>query len=217
MTLYIIWEVAEAVVVRTIPVGLLETNCYLVGCETSKEGMVIDPAAEPERLLQEIADLGLRVRYVVNTHGHLDHILANDAVRQATGAPLLMHEADARFLKEPDRTIASWIGAPGSFWAPDRLLEDGATVTVGELSFEVLHTPGHTPGGISLYGNGVVFTGDTLFNQGVGRTDLWGGNWRQLQQSIQSRLFTLPDSTIVYPGHGAPTTIGAEKADNPYI
>lgn len=204
-------------IIRTLPVGALETNCYVVGCRETKQGLIIDPAAEAERILAEVENLGLTVVAVVNTHGHIDHILANDVIRKATGAPLYMHAADVEFLRHPDRVFAQWLGAPASFAPPDRTLADGEKVVVGRHSFAVLHTPGHTPGGISLYGEGVVFTGDTLFAQGVGRTDLPGGDWRQLVDSIQTKLFVLPDETVVYPGHGPSTTIGAERADNPYV
>lgn len=159
----------------------------------------------------------MRVRYVVDTHGHLDHVLANDPVCEATGAPLLMHAADAPYLSRPDPMLAGWLRGPSTFRAPDRFLEDGQTLAFGKCVLTVLHTPGHTPGGISLYGEGVVFTGDALFNQGVGRTDLPGGNWQLLVKSITTRLFSLPDETVVYPGHGASTSIGDERSGNPYV
>ncbi len=204
-------------IIRTLPVGDLETNCYLVGCPKTKQGLIIDPGADADRILAVVDDLGLAIVAIVDTHGHLDHILANDIVRRETGAPLLMHAADVGFLANPDKLFARWLGAPARFAPPDRTVADGETIAVGTLSFTVLHTPGHTPGGISLYGHGVVFTGDALFAQGVGRTDLPGGDWRQLLDSIRSRLFTLPDETVVYPGHGPSTTIGEERVGNPYV
>ncbi|MHB1007222.1 MAG: MBL fold metallo-hydrolase [Chloroflexota bacterium] len=203
--------------VHILPVGNLETNCYLVVCEDTLDGLVVDPAAESERILAEVDRIGMRVLYVVNTHGHLDHVLANDPVRDATGAPLLIHSADAAYLSRPDPMLVGWLHGPTAFRAPDRALVDGQALTFGNCTLEVLHTPGHTPGGISLYGEGVVFTGDSLFNQGVGRTDLPGGNWQLLVHSIQTKLFNLPDETIVYPGHGSSTTIGDERTGNPYV
>ena len=203
--------------VHTLPVGNLETNCYIVICEESNEGLVVDPAAEPERILAEVARLGTRVLYVVDTHGHLDHVLANDPVREATGAPLLIHSDDAPYLSRPDPMLARWLKGPDHFRGPDQLVADGQVLSFGSCALTVLHTPGHTPGGISLFGGGIVFTGDALFNQGVGRTDLPGGNWQQLLHSIQSKLLVLPDETVVYPGHGPSTTIGAERTSNPYV
>ncbi len=204
-------------IIRTLPVGALETNCYVVGCPETKQGLIIDPAAEAETILAEVRSLGLGVVAIVDTHGHLDHILANDVVRRETGAPLLLHQADVGFLARPDGLFARWLGAPDQFTPPDRTVGDGEVIPVGTLSFTVLHTPGHTPGGISLYGHGVVFTGDALFAQGVGRTDLPGGDWRQLLASIRTKLFALPDETVVYPGHGPTTTIGDERVGNPYV
>jgi glyoxylase-like metal-dependent hydrolase (beta-lactamase superfamily II) len=204
-------------IVQTLPVGALETNCYFAYCPDTKEAIIVDPAGEPERILAEVQRLALKPLFIVNTHGHIDHVAANDAVRKAVGAPLLIHAGDASYLERPDPTFARWLGAPDRLLPADRNVGDGDTLAFGACLLTVLHTPGHTPGGISLYGEGVVFTGDALFNQGVGRTDLPGGNWRQLQTSIRTRLFTLPDDTIVYPGHGPETTIGSERAENPYV
>lgn len=204
-------------IIHTLPVGALETNCYLVYCPDTQQGVIIDPAGEPERILSEVKRLGLKPVMVVNTHGHIDHVAANDAVRRATGAPLALHAADAPYLERPDPVFARWLGAPQALKPADRYLADGDVLAFGHCTLTVLHTPGHTPGGISLYGGGVVFTGDALFNQGVGRTDLPGGNWQLLVNSIRTRLFALPDETVVYPGHGPETTIGAERAGNPYV
>lgn len=203
--------------IRTLVVGPLSTNCYIVADQDAKEGIVIDPAAEAPRILAEVLRLDLKIRYIIDTHGHMDHILANDEVRRGTGAPLFIHGDDAAFLSRPDPQFARWLGIAVRFEPPDRLLKGGESLDVGALRLSVLTTPGHTPGGISLYGDGVVFTGDALFNQGVGRTDLPGGNWHQLLASIQNVLFALPDDTLVYPGHGPSTTIGAEKTDNPFV
>lgn len=202
---------------KTLVVGPLSNNCYIVADQDTKEGMIIDPAAEGGRILAEVRRLGLHILYIIDTHGHVDHVLANDEVRRATGAPLLIHADDAPILARPDPQFALWLGISPRFEPPDRLLKGGEDLAVGALTFKVLPTPGHTPGGISLQGEGVVFTGDALFNQGVGRTDLVGGNWHQLLASIQNVLFALPDDTVVYPGHGPSTTIGAEKTDNPFL
>jgi hydroxyacylglutathione hydrolase len=205
------------VIVQTLSVGQLATNCYLVICPDMREAMLIDPAAEAERLLDALEKADARLTTIVNTHGHLDHVLANEAVRAATGAALLMHEADVGMLLRPDPVLAGWLGVRPAFSAPDKTLADGEMVRVGRLSFTALHTPGHTPGGLSLYGHGAVFTGDALFRNGVGRTDLPGGNWKQLEQSIVGKLFGLPDETIVYPGHGPISIIVHERTDNPFL
>ncbi|MHB1132638.1 MAG: MBL fold metallo-hydrolase [Chloroflexota bacterium] len=203
--------------ITTLAVGPLATNCYIVADDESRECLIIDPAGEAGRILDELRRLALVVKYVVNTHGHLDHVLANDEVRQATGAPLLIHEADAPFLARPDSQLAGWLGARGSLQPADRLLHGGEKLTLGNEGLEVLATPGHTPGGITLYAAGIAFTGDALFHQGVGRTDLPGGSWRVLQASIEKVLFTLPGETVVYPGHGPSTTIADERSSNPYL
>lgn len=205
-------------ITQTLAVGQLATNCYLVMCQDTNEALLIDPAAEPQKILRAVRDAEARVRYIVNTHGHLDHVLANEQIREATGAELLIHAGDLDMLLRPDPVFAQWLDLVPRTSPPDRTVEDGALLSVGNLEFKVLHTPGHTPGGLSLYSpEGVVFTGDALFHQGVGRTDLPGGNWRQLVESIRSKLFTLPDETVVYPGHGPTTTIGAEKTGNPFL
>ncbi len=178
---------------------------------------MIDPAADAQKILSEIDGLGLKVRSVIDTHGHIDHVTANDAVRKALGVPLLIHPDDEQYLRSPDAMMARWMGSDGKFEPADRYLEDGQKLEFGDCSLQVIHTPGHTPGGVSLYGNGLVFTGDTLFHRGVGRTDLPGGNQLTLERSIRERLFTLPEETIVYPGHGPSTTIGEERTDNPYV
>ncbi len=204
---------------RHLVVGPLACNCYIVGDETTKQGMVIDPGAEGRTILRAVSELGLSIKLIVVTHAHFDHVGAVPAVKEATGAQLAIHEADASMRLGPfARMMASISG--GSFSRsskPERLLRDGDVIEIGGLRFTVLHTPGHSLGGISLYGNGVVFTGDTLFNYGVGRSDFPGCSHRQLIDSIKSKLMSLPDDTIVYPGHGPPTTIGEEKRGNPFL
>ncbi len=204
--------------VRTLVVGMLETNCYLASCEESKEAIVIDPAGDPQVILEAIAAEGLTVRLIVDTHAHFDHTGANGAIRAATSAPIAIHRLDAAALTQPVALFGLSLGAPPSPPA-DRLLDDGEELAVGDLKLRVVATPGHTPGGISLfYGpQPVVFSGDALFRLGIGRTDLPGGNYETLVQSIRTRLFALPDSTVVYPGHGPATTIGFERARNPFL
>ena len=203
-------------IVRKLEVGPFATNCYIVGSESTKEGMIIDPADESRVLLKNVKELGLDIKLIVLTHGHLDHIGALKEVKEATEAEVAIHSDDVNLLQ--DRLLGMLFGVfcptPPP---PDRLLKDGDSLDVGDLHFAVIHTPGHSPGGISLLGHGVVFSGDTLFNYGIGRTDLPGGSYSQLMDSIHSQLLVLPDDTIIYPGHGSDSTIGAERQGNPFL
>jgi hydroxyacylglutathione hydrolase len=205
-------------IIVTLPVGIIQTNCYVAGCEETKEGLIIDPGGNPERILTAVKRHGLTIRYVLNTHAHFDHTDGNRAVVEATGAALAIHPLDRPLLEAGGG--GAWFGM-GTLAGPSPTVElnAGDQLTVGKLCFEVLHTPGHTPGHVCFYerNEGVVFDGDVLFYQGVGRTDLPGGNWPQLMDSIQRVLFALPDGTIVYPGHGPATTIGEEKHLNPWL
>lgn len=203
-------------ILERLVVGSLASNCYIVGSEVTGEGMIIDPGDEAKQILRKIKDLQLDIKFIVLTHGHIDHIGAVQEVSEATGAEICVHPDDAQSLK-------GWRmgGILGSFYRvpppPDRLLNGGDSIDISDLHFLVLHTPGHSPGGICLLGQGVVFTGDTLFNYGIGRTDLPGGSQSQLMNSIHTKLMILPDDTMVYPGHGPETTIGAEHRGNPFL
>jgi glyoxylase-like metal-dependent hydrolase (beta-lactamase superfamily II) len=205
-------------IIATLPVGLIQTNCYIVGCEETKDGAVIDPGGHPERILAEVERHGLTVKYVLNTHAHFDHTDANGALVQATGASLALHPEDRPLLTAAGgATLFGLQADPGP--SPDLDLGDGDELEIGSLCFRVLHTPGHTPGHVCFYeaDEGVLFDGDVLFYRGVGRTDLPGGSWQQLLDSIQRVLFSLPDETVVYSGHGPATTIGEEKRLNPWL
>ncbi len=202
----------------TISVGLIQTNCYVVGCEETKAGAIIDPGGHPERILAEVRRHRLAIRYVLNTHAHFDHTDANRAIVAATGAPLALHAADRPLLEAAGGASLFGLQAdPGP--PPDLELHDGDELEVGRLRLQVLHTPGHTPGHVCFYEakEGVLFGGDLLFHRGVGRTDLPGGSWPQLLDSIRRVLFALPDETVVYAGHGPATTIGEEKRFNPWL
>ncbi|HET6419987.1 MAG TPA: MBL fold metallo-hydrolase [Geobacteraceae bacterium] len=201
----------------SVVVGPLGVNCYIIGCESTREGAVIDPGGDAERIIAAFSGRGLKIVHVLNTHGHFDHIGANRAILEATGADLLIHEADVPFLTLADRAAAAFGVKGENSPPPDGFLQDGITIAVGELELKVIHTPGHTPGGCCFYGNGMVVTGDTLFAESIGRTDLPGGSLEALLGSIHGKLLGLPDDTVVYPGHGPSTTIGREKARNPYL
>jgi hydroxyacylglutathione hydrolase len=203
-------------IIRPLPVGPLQANCYIVGCEQTRQAAVIDPGGDSDRILMELAKETLKVTAIVDTHGHFDHIGANKAMKAATGAPLMIHRQDAPMLAHLSASAANWGLRGENSPEPDRLLEDGDTITFGEITLKVLHTPGHTPGGISLYTPGAVFVGDTLFAGSIGRTDLGGGDFETLITAIRTKLFTLPDETVVYAGHMQKTTIGQEKKYNPF-
>jgi len=203
-------------IVNKVEVGPFASNCYIVGSESKKEGMIIDPGDEAKEILKNVKDSGLDIKLIILTHGHIDHIGAIKEVKEATGAELAIHTDDADALH--DQSFARAFGLSYSPPPPpDRLLKGGDSIDVGDLHFLVLHTPGHSPGGICLLGQGVVFSGDTLFNYGIGRYDLPGGSGSQLMNSIHTKLMLLPDNTIVYPGHGPETTIGTERRSNPFL
>jgi glyoxylase-like metal-dependent hydrolase (beta-lactamase superfamily II) len=200
-----------------IIVGALETNCYLVYCEETLECAVVDPGADPEKIIRRISELGLKPVILINTHGHVDHVGANRDIKEKYDIPLCIHSADSKIL---DNIIASamglFLGAKKSP-KPDRFLGEGEKIPIGHFHLEVLHTPGHSPGSISLLGDGFLLSGDLLFCGGVGRTDLPGGSWNVLEDSIRNRIFRFPDDMVVLPGHGPATSIGQEKMANPFI
>ena len=208
----------EQPIIACITVGDFEENCYLFACPHTKEAVIIDPGDEPERILAQIKELQIIPRYILNTHGHIDHICAIDAVSQVYPVPLAIHPADVPMYT--DERSAAMFGrkAPLVKRKPDILLQEGQRITFGTLSLEVLHTPGHTPGGVCLVcPTYCVFSGDTLFYRSIGRTDLPGGNYEQLVASIRTKLYTLDDDLAVFPGHGEPTTIEEEKHENPFV
>ena len=199
-----------------IVVGRLQTNCYIV--HSKDEAIVIDPGDEGERILNFLNDLRVNPKLIVATHTHFDHVLGVDTVRMKTHAPFAIHKEDLPMLEVMQQRVQQFMG----FKVPpppkvDKFLAQDNTIKVGQETIRVLHTPGHSPGSISLAGNGYVFTGDALFNQSIGRTDLPGGDLDTLVHSIKDRLFKLDDETIVHPGHGPETTIGDEKLANPFV
>jgi glyoxylase-like metal-dependent hydrolase (beta-lactamase superfamily II) len=192
-------------------------NCFILGCEETRQAAVIDPGDEADRILRALAAEALTVTQIINTHGHFDHVSANRKMKDATGAPISIHPLDAPMLTSLSRSAAAWGMSAEDSPAPDNTIEDGDTIPVGNLSVKVLHTPGHTPGGVSLLVGDAVFVGDTLFQGSVGRTDFPGGDFETLRTSIQTKLFALDEDITVYPGHNQPTTIGHEKKHNPFV
>lgn len=200
-----------------MPVGQMGANCYIIGCEQTKEGAVIDPGEEGRRIVAKAKELGLNIKSIILTHGHIDHIMAVDAVKEATGAQILIHREDAPMLVDGKKNMSYFMGSLKNYSAADVLLKDGDTIKVGNLELKVLHTPGHTPGGICLVVEGKIISGDTLFEGSVGRSDFPGGSHDTLIASIKNKLMAYQDETKVYPGHGPSTTIGFERVNNPFL
>jgi len=198
-------------------VGALETNCYLVYCEETRACAVIDPGADPEKIISAVADLELKPVIVLNTHGHVDHVGGNSDIVRKYGVPLAMHAADTGMLQVSDYIELSLLLGARNSPLPDRLLAEGDEIAVGRITLRVMHIPGHTAGSVGFVAAGVLFSGDTLFCGGVGRTDLPGGSWKDLERSIRERILTLPEETIVLPGHGPWTTVEQERSSNPFL
>jgi hydroxyacylglutathione hydrolase len=205
------------VIIKRLVVGSLSANCYVVGSEATREGLVIDPGGNAEDIFQAIRDSGLDIKTIVLTHGHSDHIAALYDIKDRTGAKVAIHSADAEFLHGRGSFSTMFGISYKTPNPPDRLLKEGDIIDIGGLHFSVLHTPGHTPGSICLLSDDKVFTGDTLLYRGIGTTLMPGSSRRQLIDSIRNRLLVLPDKTTVYPGHGRETTIGAERQNNPFL
>lgn len=193
---------------------------YLVACGKTKEALVIDPAGDIDAIIAEAAKEGFRILRIVNTHGHVDHIMGNAELKKKTNASITIHEGDADLIAAVPPLKLQLFNAEASP-PPDTTVKDNDIITVGEGRIGVVHTPGHTPGSVCLHLDGYLFTGDTLFVEGVGRTDLPGGSWSQLFKSITEQVFSFPDDTIIMPGHNygprPSSTVGDEKRNNPYV
>lgn len=192
-------------------------NCFILGCEDTREAVVIDPGDDADQILMILAREKLTVKYLINTHGHFDHVGANRRMKEVTGAKLAIHPDDVPMLSELSRSAASFGLSAENSPEPDLLLHDKDTVRFGNITLTVIHTPGHSRGGIALYTPGHLFAGDTLFAGSIGRTDLPGGDYDTLIASIKQKLLVLPDDTVVYTGHGPETTIADEKRMNPFL
>jgi len=204
-------------IIEKLEVGPIMANCFIVGCEETKQAAVIDPGDEADRILMTLAQHALVVKYLINTHSHFDHVSANKRMKEVTGAPLAIHPDDAPMLAELSRSAMMFGLSAENSPEPDILLKDGDEISFGNISFKIIHTPGHSQGGICLYTKGHLFAGDTLFAGSIGRTDLPGGNYDALISNIKNKLLVLDEDTIVYTGHGPETTIGNEKRMNPFL
>jgi len=205
------------VIVKTLVVGPIQANCFIVGCDKTLEAVVIDPGDEADRISHLLAESSLAAKFIINTHGHIDHVSANKKLHEITGAPILIHPLDAPMLDQVAASAAAWGLDAENSPTPDRELQEGDKITFGNITLTVIHTPGHTPGGISLYAKDDVFVGDTLFAGSIGRTDFPGGSFETIKESIQQKLFNLGDDVRVHTGHGPTTTIGEEKRSNPFV
>lgn len=207
-------------IIKQIIVGSMAVCCYIVACEKTHKAAIIDPGGDEDKILAEVENMGVSVEYIIATHGHPDHVCGNRKIQQATGAKIIMHAADERFFgKSEVKNYFSMLGLEASP-AADIEVEEGDEIIIGEEKFQVLHTPGHTPGGMCLYNAPDLITGDTLFVGGLGRTDFPGGSHEDLLTSIRTKLLVLPPETIVWPGHGYgghKSTIGEEKRSNPFL
>ncbi|OGN95837.1 MAG: hypothetical protein A2Y89_01920 [Chloroflexi bacterium RBG_13_51_18] len=207
----------EKPIIKRLVVGSLSANCFIAGKASTGEGLVIDPGGNGDEICRAISETGLDIKIIVLTHGHSDHIAALYEIQDKTGAEVAIHIEDADFL-EGGGSYSSQFGISyRTPHPPDRLLREGDIIDINGMSFKVIHTPGHTPGSICLLTDAGVFTGDTIFRRGIGTTLMPGSSRPQLLESIRKKLMVLPDDTVIYPGHGRETTIGAERRDNPYV
>jgi hydroxyacylglutathione hydrolase len=200
-------------IVERMEVGELRVNCYVVACESTRRAIVIDPGAEAERIARLLKARVYSLAMIINTHGHFDHIGGNAYLKEEFPAALAIHPSDAFMLTDAEANLSSFMPEGLTVLSPtaDRILKDGDRAVAGTVSLEVMHTPGHTPGSICLLGEGVLFSGDTLFRDGVGRTDFPGGDCSQLCDSLAAKIFALSDCIRVCPGHGPETSIGRER------
>lgn len=193
-------------------------NCYIVGCEETREVAVIDPGGNARGIVNKLKENDLKAIYIINTHGHIDHIGGNRGVKDASGAEILIHEEDAKMLENPASNFSFLMGAKVTSPPADRFVKDGDIIKIGNtVELEVIHTPGHSQGGICLKTGNIIFVGDTLFQGSIGRTDFPGGSYKQLIQMIKEKLLCYDDEVVCYPGHGPATTIGFERKRNPFL
>jgi glyoxylase-like metal-dependent hydrolase (beta-lactamase superfamily II) len=205
---------------NSFPVGPLQCNCSIIVCPETKEAAIVDPGGDAEDIIKQAEDAGLKIKYLLHTHAHFDHVLGSAEVKKATGAKILLHSGD-KFLYDNLAQQCKLFGfSAGETLPVDDWIEDDQEIVIGKIKLKVIHTPGHTPGSLSFSladKESILFSGDTLFHRSIGRTDLWGGDYDQIIKSISDKLFTLDDSTRVIPGHGPDTDIWHEKKENPFL
>lgn len=199
--------------IKRLIVGPLENNCFIIADDNTKEALIVDPGDEPDRIIDFVHENNLNVKFIVCTHAHFDHVGAVSDIKQKTGAPIIIHHDEQEIYRGTREQAALWGFELGEFPKPDMLVSEGDILEIGDLKFEIIHTPGHSPGSICLLGKDILFTGDTVFAGSVGRTDLHGGDTVQLKNSFR-RLMSLPEEIKILPGHGPETTIGREKTEN---
>jgi len=220
LSLEILQLISDIMQIKQIIVGSMAVCCYILVCEKTKKAAVVDPGGDVDTILAEVEKMGVDVEYIIATHGNPDHVCGNRALQEATGAKIIMHSVDEKFFgKDEVKHYFSMLGLEPSPPA-DIEVEEGDEIVLGEEKFQVIHTPGHTPGGMCLYNEPDLITGDSLFVGGIGRTDFPGGSHQELLDSIRQKLLILPDETIVWPGHGyggQQSTIGVEKRTNPFL
>lgn len=205
-------------ILKGLEISSMGENCYIVGCEETREVAVIDPGGNPRAIVNLLEENNLKAVYIINTHGHIDHIGGNKGVKDATGAKILIHESDAKMLVNPASNFSFLFGSKVISPPADQFIDEGDIIKIGNtVELLVIHTPGHSPGGICLKTDNIIFVGDTLFQGSIGRTDFPGGSHKQLIQMINDKLLCYDDEVVCYPGHGPATTIGFERKHNPFL
>ncbi len=207
----------DELILERFEVGFFMVNTYILGCLKTGEGAVIDPGDEGERIVNRCRELNLKIRYIVNTHGHADHIMDNRYVKEKTGARIVIHPADAQMLTDPEANVSAAFSMPMTSPPADDYFREGDPFAIGEIHFDVLHLPGHSPGSVCLIHDPIAIVGDVLFAGSIGRTDFPGGSYEMLVGNIRRKLLPLGDHIIAFPGHGPETTLGQERRTNPFL